>query len=85
MPPPLLSRGIVQGIPLGKSPVPSARGLQWLRLSELSLTWDVSMSVCSAHVSTLRQFCRFPYVVSPWSFSFLLFASPTVSLLNNFH
>lgn len=33
MPPPHLSRGIVQGIPLGKSPAPSACGLQWLRLS----------------------------------------------------
>ena len=29
----LASRGIVQGIPLGKSPAPSACGLQWLRLS----------------------------------------------------
>lgn len=51
----------------------------------LSLTWDVSMSAFSTHVSAFSQLCRFPYVVSPWSFSSLLFTSPTVSLLNNFH
>lgn len=54
-------------------------------LPALSLICYVSMSGFSTHVSTFSQFCHFPYVASPWSFSFLLFTSPTVSLLNNFH
>lgn len=43
------------------------------------------MSVPGAPASAARHACHLPYAASPWSLSLLLFASPAVSLLDNFH